>query len=415
MLRTHSRRATHLAAASLAALTLGGPLGPAGIALAAPPIDRDQPAPTANSQPDPFYTPPATLPAGQPGDVIRARPSTAGPPTARALANAWQVMYLSTTATGAPDVVTGTILVPKGVDPKAAPLVSFAPGTTGPAFRCTVSRFINSGSFYEQSAVNGMLKAGYAVAITDYEGYHEHPTSTYVVGRSMGHAVLDVARAATRLPEAGLSADPKVVLRGYSQGGGGALWGAELAPTYAPELHIAAVAAGGVPANLAAVGVGLEGKQAFGVEMYALIGLDNAYPELQLDTFLRPDAKAVFDQMQANDCTIEIFTDYAGKTSDDYTDPNPFSSDLPWLDRVGDNLLGKSKITVPVLDYHASDDQIVAFTQAKTLRDKYCSLGVNLLWHTYTGGHITNVGRPNADVLSWIGDRLGGTPQTSNC
>ncbi len=401
-------------AASLAALMLAGPLGPAATALAAPVIDRSQPAPTPNADPDPFYTPPATIPAGEPGDIIRARPAKAGPPTARKLANAWQVMYLSTNALGERDVVTGTILVPKSGTAANAPLVTFAPGTTGPAFRCTVSRFINSGAFYEQAAVNDMLKAGYAIAVTDYEGYHENPETTYVVGRSMGPAVLDAARAATRLPEAGLAAKPKIAIRGYSQGGGGALWAGELAKTYAPELDLVGVAAGGVPANLANVGLNIEGKKAFGVEMTALIGLDNAYPELKLADYLLPEAAPVFANLEANDCTIEIFSDYAGKRAVDYTDPSPLGT-IPWLTRIDENALGRQKISVPVLDYHASDDQVVDFRQALALRTKYCALGMDLQWRTYLGGHITNVGRPNPDVLAWLGDRFANRPSQPNC
>ena len=58
---------------------------------------------------DSFYLPPESLPAGLPGDVIRSRPSLAGPPGARALADAWQVMYMSTDGLGNPAVVTGTV------------------------------------------------------------------------------------------------------------------------------------------------------------------------------------------------------------------------------------------------------------------------------------------------------------------
>ena len=56
---------------------------------------------------DSFYLPPEPLPAGLPGDVIRSRPSLAGPPGARALADAWQVMYMSTDGLGKPVVVMG--------------------------------------------------------------------------------------------------------------------------------------------------------------------------------------------------------------------------------------------------------------------------------------------------------------------
>src|SRR5689334_15512355 len=46
---------------------------------------------------DAFYTPPDPLPAGQPGDVIWARPF-AGPSGSQG----WEVLYLSTTVDGAP-------------------------------------------------------------------------------------------------------------------------------------------------------------------------------------------------------------------------------------------------------------------------------------------------------------------------
>ncbi|MBJ7472938.1 MAG: hypothetical protein JHD16_16645 [Solirubrobacteraceae bacterium] len=410
-LKTRMARAT---AASLAGLMLAGSFGPAATAVAAPVIDRNQPAPTPNADPDPFYTPPAVLPAGDPGDIIRARPAKAGPPTARALANAWQVMYLSTNAVGERNTVTGTVLVPKGVNPANAPVVSFAPGTTGPAFRCTVSRFINSGSFYEQAAVNEMLKAGYAVAVTDYDGYYENPETSYIVGAAMGPAVLDMARAASRLPEAGLSATPRVLLRGYSQGGAAVMWAGQLEPTYAPELNLLGVAGGGVPSNLASVALGLEGKAAFGFEIAAVIGLDNAYDELDLENYLFPEAKTVFANSEANDCTIELLTGYEGKLSEDYTEPSPFG-DAKWLARVGQNTLGKTPINAPVLQYHATNDQIVPFGQARSLRNNYCALGMQVDWKLFDTGHITTVARGNADAMKFIGDRLSGAPVTSNC
>ncbi len=402
------------AAATLAGLMLAGPLSPAATAIAAPAIDRNQPAPTPNADPDPFYTPPASIPVGAPGDIIRARPAKAGPPTARKLANAWQVMYLSTNTLGQRNVVTGTILVPKTAT-ASTPVVALAPGTTGQAFRCAVSRFINSGAFYEQAAVNDMLKAGYAVAVTDYEGYHENPKTTYIVGKAMGAALLDVARAASRLPEAGLSATPKVILRGFSQGGGATMWAGQMEPTYAPELDLVAVAGGGVPSSLANVALSLERKPAFGFELAAMVGLNNAYPdELRLDDYLLPEGVDVINKVETTDCTIELLTGYSGKQSADYTDPSPFGAP-EWLTRVGENTLGADPINAPVFQYHASNDPIVPFNQAKTLRDRYCAAGVKVQWKVFDTGHITTVARGNADVNAYIADRLAGKPVPSNC
>lgn len=409
-----SRRARVLFAS--VACAAAAATAPAAHAAVAPAIDRTFGPPTAPTAPsDPFYTPPSPLPAGNPGDVIRARPSKAGPPTARNLANAWQVMYLSTNALGQPDAVTGTVLVPKAAaDPSKLNIVAVAPGTTGPAFRCTVSRFINNGQFYEQAIVNGLLKAGYAVAVTDYEGYKENPETSYIVGRSMGPAVLDMIRASQRLPEAGLSSTAKVVTQGFSQGGGASMWAGELQPTYAPEVNLVGVSGGGVPADLSKVAIGLQTQPAFGFLLAALIGLDNAYPDLLLDTYLNDLGRTTLPAMEADDCTLELLTSYERKIVGNYTTSPPFLTP-PWLARVAENKLGATKIQVPVYQYHADNDPIVRYAQAVELRDKYCALGVNLRFKIFNTGHVTTVGRGNADALSFIAERFAGTPQTTTC
>jgi hypothetical protein len=369
--------------------------------LAAPAIAA--PAGTAPLD-DSFYVPPAELPDA-PGDIIRSRPSRPG--TAKDLADAWQVMYRSTDALGEPNAVTGTVLVPKGADPATVPVVGFAAGTQGPAFRCAPSKMLQGQAFYEQPALNGLLRNGYAVAMTDYEGYAPEPDTSYVVGRSEGHAVLDAVRA-------GLSEQTPVALRGYSQGGGAVMWAGQQQPGYAPELDLVGVAGGGVPADLVQVALPLEGKLGFGLLAYALIGLDNAYPELDLDAHLNERGRTVFAKMEQNACTLELLTDYAGDSLSEYTTSSPVLTP-PWLARVGENKLGGSPVEVPVLQYHASEDELVALGQAETLRDDYCALGMSLTWKTYATDHITLVHTGSADALAFLADRFAGKPATSTC
>lgn len=125
---------------------------------AAPRAWKASPAtvPVPGPDDDSFYVPPDPLPAGCPGDIVRWRPAVAGTPEVNA--SVWQVMYLSTDALGHPDAVTGTVLVPKGVDLSGAPIVGFAPGTEGPAFRRATSKMIQIG---------WALNSPVAVGITD--------------------------------------------------------------------------------------------------------------------------------------------------------------------------------------------------------------------------------------------------------
>ncbi|MEV4002364.1 lipase family protein [Actinomadura sp. NPDC049753] len=403
----HHRRAALLAlAAALLAALCAVPASSAP-ASAAP---ATGPGPAG----DAFYTPPSPLPSGSPGDVIRARPAKAGPPTARSLADAWQVMYLSTSALGKPVAVTGIVLVPKKADPAKAPIVGFGPGTSGPAFRCAPSRFIDQGAFYEQAALNEMLGKGYAVAVTDYEGYHENPATTYVVD-SMGYSVIDAVRAAQRLPESGLSKDARVAFRGYSQGGAAAMWAGQKQPKYAPELKLAGVVGGGVPSDLAAVGLPLEGRDPFGFLLYSMVGMDHAYPELDLASYLNDAGRAMVDGLEGGACTLELLLDYKGRTIPDYFTTSPFATEA-WLNRVAENQLGGEPVKVPVLQYHSVSDEIVAYGQAKQLRDDYCKLGVPVTWKTWDGvGHITLVYRGDEDAMAFLADRFAGKPATSNC
>ncbi|WP_110080409.1 lipase family protein [Actinokineospora spheciospongiae] len=363
---------------------------------------------------DSFYVPPSPLPAGEPGDVIRWRPTI--PPLNAGNADAWQVMYLSTNALGERNAVTGTIFTPKGVDPAKAPIVGYSVGTQGPAFKCTPSKAIERGTLYDQPAINDSISAGYAVAVTDYEGYGpgEANRPTYIVGQSMGPAVIDSVRAAQRLPQTKLSADAKVVFQGYSQGGGGALWAAEKQPSYAPDLNLVGVAAGGVPADLTEVAKGLDGYLGFGFLAFAAVGLDNAYPELQLDSYLNDTGRKDLADAKQNACVVELLANYPFKTIAGYTTTNPLT-DPKWQARLAQNKLGQNPPRVPVLQYHASTDEIVNTPQGDALHKSYCAAGVTEQWNTYISDHLTGIFAGNADAGKWIKDRFAGKTAPSNC
>ena len=67
---------------------------------------------------------------------------------------------------------------------------------------------------------------------------------------------------------------------------GAAGWAAELAPTYASELKIKGVAAGGVPGDLTKVADLLDGSPFVALALMASLGLDTAYGELSLENYL---------------------------------------------------------------------------------------------------------------------------------
>jgi hypothetical protein len=372
---------------------------------------------TANLPPGPnddtFYTPPSPLPSGNPGDIIRWRPTTAGPSTVKDLTNAYTVMYLSTNANGQPDAVTGTVIVPKNANLATTPIIAMAPGTQGMAFRCAPSKMITLGAYYEESGLDDFIHANYAIAVTDYEGYMTNPKATYMTGKSTGPAVIDSVRAAMRLSQAGLSSTAKVVFRGYSQGGSAAAWAGQLQPTYAPELNLVGVSAGGIPGDLVSVALKLDGSKFFGFLFIALVGFDNAY-NLNLNSFLNAAGQQFVTDVNQNDCTLEIVLDHEGKHVTDYTTSTPLLT-TGFVNAYNANKLGATAIKVPMFEYHETNDDAVDYNQGHTLMQTYCKAGVNVTWKTYPNDHITGIHDGNADSLAFIQSVLAGNTPTPNC
>ncbi|WP_410671725.1 lipase family protein [Amycolatopsis sp. cmx-4-68] len=356
---------------------------------------------------DAFYTPPSPLPDGADGDVVwwRPLPDSGG-------AKGYLVLYRSRSATDTPIAVSGRVLVPTapwtGAGPR--PIVSVASGTRGIGDRCAPSKF--QPDYEKPLFIDAMLSRGWAVAITDYEGLGTPGLHTYVVGRSEGHTVLDAVRAATRLPAAGLTAGGPVAFSGYSQGGGGAAWAGELAPSYAPELHVAGITAGGTPADLDVVAKSLDGGIGFGFLLLSALGLDAAYPELDLPGYLNDRGRTLYETQQ--DACVDAVFGYAFGHIADYTTSNPLTT-AKWQARLAENELGAHPPKAPIFLFHGSADEIIPLSQAQTLRREYCAAGVAVTWGTYLGEHVTTMAFSAGDVVNYLGDRFAGKPARSSC
>jgi Secretory lipase len=382
----------------------------AGVALpasAAPAAAGILPAPPG----DAFYVPPSPLPAGQPGDIIWYRSATS--PTASA--TAWQILYRSTTVAGDPTAISGTLLVPTSGYSGTRPVVAYAAGTQGFGDQCAPSKEMAANNFDEQFAVNNLLGQGWAVVVTDYPGLGTPGDETYNVGIPEGYAVLDALRAATRLPDASLSAAAPMAVEGYSQGGAAGDWAAQLQPSYAPELHLKGVAAGGTPANLQAVAANINGTAFFAFLAGTALGFNAAYPAIDLPSQLTADGKAALASLDTM-CQIPALATYAGKKIEDYTigGVNPINTPA-WQAILNANNLGTRKPRVPLLEYHGYLDEVIPYSVETTLHSQYCAMGVSTELTGYVGDHVLTQVEAQSQVVSWIGDRFAGVAAPANC
>ncbi|MBM7517738.1 lipase family protein [Nocardioides nitrophenolicus] len=241
---------------------------------------------------DPFYGPVATVPA--PGTVIRSRRVVV---LHEAVAAGWQLVYASTGARGQRIAVSGTVLLPcrSWRGPGERPLLSYGVGVHGLDRDAAPSHLIARGAEPELDLVAGALDRGWAVAISDGDGLGMPGPHTYGAGAPGGHALLDIVRAApVAVPR--WASTPPTLLWGYSEGGRCAAWAAELQPSYAPDVALVALAAGGVPADLRKVVEAIDGGPFSGLGLAVLVGLAHAHQDPALLRILSTDGRAAAER-----------------------------------------------------------------------------------------------------------------------
>ncbi|MFE7171004.1 lipase family protein [Streptomyces sp. NPDC057616] len=384
-----------------------------------------------------IYRPPES-PEAAPGEVVACRTVDSLPMIGSGKqVSAWKVQYGSTDGQGRKDTVAGTVIVPRAAWQGAAerPLVAFVPGTLGIGPQCAFSKQL-TGAYqdaYEGPNLAALLKAGFAVAATDGAGYLDGQVHPYVSGADAGHAVLDMVRAASKLPGSGVGPDTRVGIWGYSEGGSGSLWGAQLAASYAPELKVVGVASGGVPGDLRQVGTSLDGGPFAGFLVDAVIGMAVTHPDMPFGSLLNDAGrKAVKDAESL--CAVGTVVRFAGAHVANYTGDRLTLDQLfalrgpdgtSWGEVVDTDKLGvgvgtsgsgaRYEIGFPVLQYRGLLDEVIPAGTARSTRRAYCDAGIDTRWVSYAGDHLTGDPQSITDAVNWLGDRFTNRPMSGNC
>jgi len=367
-----------------------------------------------------FYTPPTSSPTGSAGELVRYRPATLNLKVPLPGNRAWTVLYQSTDQRGAADFVTGTVIVPtsRWSGTGSRPVVTIGIGTQGIAPQCAPSKQMLSGSEYAAGEIIDALKAGYAVDVTDYQGYTTGAIPTYTAGRSEGQAVLDIVRAGRQVPGAGLTESNPTYAWGYSQGGQAVGWAGELQATYAPNVKLSGVVVGGVPANLQEFGAFSGPSTSSGLEILSAIGLQAAYPEMKLGTLTPAGEKA--EATALSQCAVELLTSLKGVNFQELTTEHKALKELeesePVLKKaLEEQNLDNKSVPVPVYHYHGLEDEIVPVSQDVNLHYHWCTLGVRDDMQLYNGEHLFTSAMAGGNALKWIQERVAGRSAPSTC
>lgn len=387
-----------------------------------------------------FYVPPATLPGGRPGDLIRCERVLT---TTSLLARATRIMYRSKDTHGKPIAVTGMVLEPvlPWTGTGERPLVGFTVGTHGQGDQCAPSRLLQNGvqlslpldifAEYETPFMLDLLTQGMAVVITDYEGFGTPAMHSYLNPIAEAHANIDAVRAAQRLEGTGIPAHGPVGFMGYSQGGGAAGGTAEQIAVYAPELDVVGVYVGAPPRDIPELFSYLDGGALSGVMGYFLNGLAASFPQTGpiLAAELNPAGQRL-REATADQCIVETIATQGFRQSNTYTAsgqsiPELLEGNRVLKDAVSEFRLGERRPSVPVLLSTGSIDEIVPPEGVRRLAAAWCAQGATVelidvplpLIPLDTGlGHIANA--PVAHLLKargWLRDRFNGVPAPNGC
>ncbi len=394
-----------------------GLLGPPGPIPALPlpgaPLPPDQ---------DPFYRAPADLDDAKPGDVLRSRQVAALSLTALTGIRTYQLLYRSTDASGGPIATVATLLLPNAPAPGPRRLVSYHPAQDSLTTRCAPSYTLrtNSGSTQplESGAIAGLLGRGWNVVVPDYQG----PKSHFTVGRLEGRAALDAVRAAERFGPGGLDGErTKVGMMGYSGGSIPTTWANALAKDYAPEIDLVGIAAGGVPANLQDNLASIDGSAFFSAILLASVGIDRAYPDLDLDSLLNDRGRALAAGLgrDAYGCAAGLTVAPYGRISQytRYRDAADLLAEpriAKALDKL--NLIEGPRFSAPSYLYHEINDEILIIKPVDELVAEQCRGGATVQYvRSPVGEHISGAGAYLGPGMQYLADRFAGRDAPSTC
>jgi uncharacterized membrane protein HdeD (DUF308 family)/pimeloyl-ACP methyl ester carboxylesterase len=384
------------------------------VALAAATVSAaiDRAAPNA---PGAFYTAPSPLPSGPPGTIIRSEAIDGF----HAGATTYRVLYKSTGYDGKPTAVSGFIVVPDGPAPtKGRDVLAYTHGTVGVAPSCapSLAKAADQPLFLEGGAA--LLAAGYVIASSDYQGLGTPEPHPYLVGASEAMNELDAVRAAHNLAQA--HAGTQFAVWGHSQGGHAALFTGQLAPAYAPELHLVGVAAGAPVPNLVDL-FKVNIKTTIGKVLIAMAvqSWETVYHDAKLDQIVTPAARPIVSKIARN-CLYnqtQILGSVPGALAlgVSFLHTPPWEAQ-PWKTIAEDNTPGGAPTKAPLLIVQGAADTIVAPDVTERLVHKLCQQGETVEFRLYPGvGHLVTGHEAAPAVASWIADRFAGKPPPTSC
>ncbi|MBB2949175.1 fermentation-respiration switch protein FrsA (DUF1100 family) [Actinoplanes lutulentus] len=317
------------------------------------------------------------------------------------LATGRRIQYLTTSVTGSVITATGLVITPK--TGKNNKIVAWGHGTTGLADICAPSN--NLPVFWPEAriAIAELLSRGWTVAAPDYPGLGTPQAHPYLIGASAGRSLIDSVRAARSLDGTlGL----QYVVDGHSQGGQGALFASQLAPSYDGTLVLKGTASIAPVSNTEEIIPYIAGTEGQGYLVMALYGLAAVEPTFHPYSVLAAPAEAKTGVLNTG-CLYQILNTYKNFTAAQLVSGGTVPTSVV-TKLASYNNPAQTAPSAPVLIVHGTLDEAVPFSlSSELLVPKIQEYGVATTFLGLEGVNHDQAVIDSADyVADWIAARF---------
>lgn len=365
--------------------------------------------------PDDFYSSSDPAP-NDPGKIVKWEAFARDVPSD---ARAWRILYSTTDANAKPILASAIVVASQKPANGPRPIIAWNHGTTGFSPGCAPSVLAPPQPLGPVPSLEAILNEGWVLVATDYAGLGTSSPHPYLIGEGEARSTLDGIRAAREFPD--LKLDNKVVIWGHSQGGHATLWSGLLAPSYAPELNIAGVAAlapaSDVPSLVDKAKDTPVGKI---IVSFLMNAYSQTYPDVKYDdyvsgwrrTFVKDMGTRCLDGKETLFSVAEVVTVLRGPVFDQDPSIGPLRA------RLTENIPNRP-IASPILIAQGRTDELVLPEIQEKYVDERCSSGQVIEYQTYEGRDHMQVVAPEsplqANLVQWTRDRIAGSPTPSEC
>ena len=331
---------------------------------------------------------------------------------------AWRIVYRTTNQDGAPQQVTGMVIAPREAAPaNRRRVIAWAHGLSGVAERCAPSL---SPSFFKViPALQEVIRRGYVVVAPDYPGLGSVGPHGSLVGRDTAQSVLDAVRASRAIPAA--AAGSRFALWGESQGGHAALWTANEAARYAPDLTLVGTVAAAPPTDLVAnLREGADPNARTMLTAYITYSWSQRF-HVPLSKLYNRRIEGVVTRLARNNCvemgkTPRLGTILGIATVRQALRNKDIGRIEPWAGIAKANSVVASRVPQPLLLLQGGKDTIVAPAVTRNFARNWCRTGRSLRYIDLPNADHPGAAREgSAATLDWIDARFAGERPPSDC